>query len=1455
MNNDSCVMTDPSDPPVPESCPEDDLLAQAIHCHQAWEFEEAEALYRTLLAQVPGHADANHNLGVLLAIQLLRPLDALPYFEAALNADGANPQFWFSYLDALIRSDQRELARNLLPLAQSMGLPTAMANALAERAGVNAAPNTQAVAVQAQPVGVAPTDVQEQAAPPSTKRRSKVYRRREVPAAAQEELLDCFRRRDWVRGEECARRWVAIYPDSGFAWKALGAFLHSQGKLDAAVSPKRRAAELMPKDPEAHCNLGHLLQEIGQFDQGLASLRRAIELKPQYPEAYNNLGITYQRLGDIDQSLAHFRRALALQPNNRIDYSNYLFTLNYHPDLSSEEIYEGYQEFDRRFGQPLYGQWRGHDNPPLAGRRLKVGYVSPDFRNHSTRNFMEPFLSKHDHGAVEVYAYADLAREDAVTLRYKSYVDHWLVTNGMSDEALAERIRADGIDVLVDLAGHTAGNRLGVFMRKPAPVSVSFMGYGYTTGLKAIDYYLSNEVVVPQGSDLLFSERPWRLDCFPGAYRPRDDMGEVSPLPALSNGHVTFGTLTRAIRINHRVIRVWSEILKRVPGSKLVIDSSSYKDEGVCEALIKRFEAHGVDRSRLVLGFHSPPWDLLRGMDIALDCFPHNSGTTLVEGLYLGVPYITLAARPGMGRIGSSFLASMGCTQWIAQDEEEYIEKAVALAADWPALAEVRAGLRDKLCASDVMDEVGNTRKMEQAYQQMFQQWRDSGQAVERRGPSLEDELHQLLTLFQGGDFQAGEAQAFALVRRYPQSGPGWKLLGAFRQKQGDLKGALEAKRIAVELLPDDMEALFNLGLSYEKLGFWQEAERCYRRLEQHDPQDAEVLNNLGNVLWKQHHLTEARTYYRRALTLRPDLSAAHCNLGHLLAEAGQLVEEETHWRRALQVMPDLQEAYRGLGRVLVRQGRMQEAETAYRNALKKNSAEDYDFHFQMAVAMSEMGRHEEAINSYREALAMKPDQIEVLNNLSLALQDQSYQDEAERYARRAVALQPANPFVLSTLARSLNLQGRLEEAMQVYRQSIDCAKDARDIYGNYLFVLNYHPDLSGEQIYAAYEEYDRRFGQPLYGQWRGHDNPPLAGRRLKVGYVSPDFRNHSTRNFMEPFLSKHDHGAVEVYAYADLAREDAVTLRYKSYVDHWLVTNGMSDEALAERIRADGIDVLVDLAGHTAGNRLGVFMRKPAPVSVSFMGYGYTTGLKAIDYYLSNEVVVPQGSDLLFSERPWRLDCFPGAYRPRDDMGEVSPLPALSNGHVTFGTLTRAIRINHRVIRVWSEILKRVPGSKLVIDSSSYKDEGVCEALIKRFEAHGVDRSRLVLGFHSPPWDLLRGMDIALDCFPHNSGTTLVEGLYLGVPYITLAARPGMGRIGSSFLASMGCTQWIAQDEEEYIEKAVALAADWPALAEVRAGLRDKLCASDVMDEVGNTRKMEQAYQQMFQQWEVAKQ
>ncbi|WP_043518967.1 methyltransferase domain-containing protein [Achromobacter arsenitoxydans] len=566
------------------------------------------------------------------------------------------------------------------------------------------------------------------------------------------------------------------------------------------------------------------------------------------------------------------------------------------------------------------------------------------------------------------------------------------------------------------------------------------------------------------------------------------------------------------------------------------------------------------------------------------------------------------------------------------------------------------------------------------------------------------------------------------------------------------------------------------------------------------------------------------------------------------LARQNDLRQAESLARHITQLAPAYIDAWEILTASQFNGNRLEEAlQSALR--MLQHAPADYRSFMLLCVALSRLQRTSEAITAGRRAIELEPRNAEAHSALGDALNSEHRYYEARRAYETALTYDPGHRKSRVNLCKVLIDAGNIEAAEIAAREAVDAFPTSPAGYDNLLFAANYSPDKTAAEVFASYQECDRQLYLPLRNKWRPHTNSRDANRKLKVGYVSPDFRQHAANRFVEPLLEHADRKRFELYAYAELTNEDDVTRRLKPYFDHWVPTAKLDDSKLAERIRADGIDVLIDIAGHTKGNRLGAFARKPAPVSATWLGYVYTTGLSAIDYIATDAIMAPAGTEDFFSERPWHLRSNL-VYRPHQGMGDVSELPALENGYVTFVTLTRAIRINHRTIRVWSEILRRLPSARLVVDSSSYIDQRMRASLKARFAAAGIPAHRLHVDFRTPPWNVLRATDIALDCFPHNSGTTLVESLYMGIPYVTLAGRPGVGRIGSSLLAAAGCEDWIAHSEDEYIEKVIALASDLPRLAEIRRGLRQQVQESALMDEVGFTRDFETAIQRMFKNW-----
>lgn len=806
----------------------------------------------------------------------------------------------------------------------------------------------------------------------------------------------------------------------------------------------------------------------------------------------------------------------------------------------------------------------------------------------------------------------------------------------------------------------------------------------------------------------------------------------------------------------------------------------------------------------------------------------HNLGVLACQlGQHLaGLPYLktALAVNPAQGLYALSYAEALLLTGEV-KEALNIIQAAMQRGLNTPAAQSLRqrAESASRIAQKSVVGKGSSTKSLPQA------------------------ECDQLAALFRTGRHAELESRSRLLLEQYPESGLVWKMLWAALHLQGN--EALYALKNAARFSPDDAGVHNNLGVAWRDLGQLDDAVASFRQALAIKPDYVEAHYNLGNALRELGQLDDAVARFRRVLKIKPDYVEAHNNIGVALQDLGQFDGAAASLRQALAIKPDYAEAHYNLGNALRELGQLDHAMASFQRALEIDP--DYaEACSNLGVTLKCQGQLDDAVVSLRRALEIKPNYAEAHNNLGNALRDLGQLDRAMASFQRALEIKPDFAEARFNLGVVWQDRGELDDALASYRRALEIKPDYVDAHSNLLFTLNYHPDTSGEEIFAAYREYDERFALPQREKWRTHSNDRDANRRLKVGYVSPDFREHSCRYFLEPLLAHHDKSIVDVHAYAELSDEDAVTARYQGYVDHWVPTRGMSDDAVAERIRADGIDILVDLAGHTAKNRLQVFARKPAPVSVSWLGYGYTTGLSAIDYYLTDEATVPTGSERLFSETPWRLATPSYAYRPAEGMGLVSPLPAIERGYVTFGTLTRSVRIHHRTIRVWSEILKRVEGARLVIDSGSFRNVAMQEALAEKFSAHGIGPERLAIGYHSPPWDVLRGIDIGLDCFPHNSGTTLIETLYMGVPFVTLAGRPSVGRLGSSILNAAGHAEWIASSEDEYVEIVVAMATDLPKLATWRDGLRKEMESAPLMDETGFARKVEAAYRGMWARW-----
>jgi protein O-GlcNAc transferase len=516
---------------------------------------------------------------------------------------------------------------------------------------------------------------------------------------------------------------LRLQPNSPRTLTNLGWSLQFRGELPAAIACYERAIALQPNLAEAYYNLATAQAGNDQFDKAVGNYQRASELKPDFMQAFNNLANARQQQGFIAEAIAAFAQAVRINPQLPVPRSNYLFALNYDPELPAETLLAEHRKFgeifERRDAAPVLS------NPRDPDRKLKIGYVSPDFFNHPAAYFIEPFVRHHDPAVVESFLYSEGAQHDEVSERLQAAAGHWRNIRELSDEQLAGQVRADGIDILVDLAGHSAYHRLLVFPQRPAPVQITYLGYPNTSGLTSIAYRLADRVTDPPDEPVFYSEQLAYLASQYTCFAPPQDATEVSDLPASRNGYITFGSLHKLPKLNARVFDLWQRVLEAVPSSRLLVFHHTLRGDAR-DRLEREFAGRGIAPHRVELR-HEKPVDghlgVYREIDISLDTFPWSGHATTCESLWMGVPMLTLRGDRHAARLSASVLGAARLSEWIAATPAEYVELAVQMSGQIDQLAELRRGLRDRVARSPLCDGIAFTRQLEETYRSLWRNW------------------------------------------------------------------------------------------------------------------------------------------------------------------------------------------------------------------------------------------------------------------------------------------------------------------------------------------------------------------------------------------------------------------------------------------------------------------------------------------------------------------------------------------------------------------------------------------------------------------------------------------------------------------------------------------------------------------------------------------------------------
>jgi protein O-GlcNAc transferase len=750
---------------------------------------------------------------------------------------------------------------------------------------------------------------------------------------------------------------------------------------------------------------------------------------------------------------------------------------------------------------------------------------------------------------------------------------------------------------------------------------------------------------------------------------------------------------------------------------------------------------------------------------------------------------------------------------------------------------------------------------------------------------SIQSALDAGIQCHDAGNLKQAEQFYRQVLAADPRHAKATYLMGLLAMQVGKYELAVRILSNAIRL--DGAQPTFHskLGDAYRGLGKLPEAVTCYRQSIRMNGNNPEAINNLGTVLQAQGDLPAAVDCYRRAMQLNANYAEPHHNLGCALQQQGEREASAAAFAEAVRIRPDFFEAKLAWASMLLAQGKTDEAQARFEE-LARQHPDSAQLHLARGAGYQEVGDFHSALAAFRRAVELAPNYAEAHYNLGTALRhlDQDFEaiaayekatrinprmapawsnlantylglvrpDEAAEAARQAIALQPRSNMALGNLATALQLQGDMDGAIAAFRQAVECNPADAGNHSNLLYTLNFHPGYDQDRVFAEHLTWAARHAEPLTDVAAPHTLDRDPQRRLRIGYVSAHFRHHAVAFFSEPLLAAHDRGQFEIFCYADMRQSDETTARFRAQVDGWRDTTQLSHDQIAELVRQDRIDILVDLAGHIGDNRLPMFARKPAPVQVTYLGYQNTTGMSAMDYRLTDaHADPPDVTDRWYTERLVRLPGSFFCFAPPESSPPVGPLPAERSGDITFASLNHIHKLRPENFRAWARVLTRVPASRLKVLAYA---PGTLERNVRTLMAEeGIDPGRIEVVNKRPRYDYLEmhnEIDVALDTFPFNGHTTVCDALWMGVPSIMLEGDRYSSRFGGSTLLGLGLGELIARSVDEYVELAVQLATDRRRLTELRGTLRERLLSSPLVDAQRFAREVEAAYRQMWRTW-----
>ncbi|MHB9102990.1 MAG: O-linked N-acetylglucosamine transferase, SPINDLY family protein, partial [Sulfuricella sp.] len=1178
---------------------------------------------------------------------------------------------------------------------------------------------------------------------------------------------------------------VRLNPNFAEAHNNLGNIFHRREQLEDAKNSYERALAINPGLVQAHFNLGLVLKKRGALTQAVERFRAACQLAPGYAEAWNNLcdlllalkrqeewletfavfektappssflvltGLASCRyLGDFAREQRYLAQALDWQfGQDDADMASRLLGMIQYFDVGQEQLLRLYQRYNT-----LVSHSHSANVPFLLPRRtrgdkLRVGYLSPDFRTHVMGLLMAEVFKRHDGSRFEIYAYslAEPVFDDAVTAKFKTLSHKFVPVAGFSEEQVARLIAEDDLDILVDLGGHAAYARPAILAYKPARIQITHLGYHGALGLDTVDYKLTDTCAdLPENADFLVENLLFMEGCvFPFRHvEPARGHGYSRTALGL-DGKVVFGVFVNIMKLSPRCLSVWRQVLDEVENGVLAF---SPLDTGEYPGFVRQVKAAGIPEEKIVFIPSSKDESMGRAryhlVDVVLDTFPYGGGDTTLAALDMGVPVVTLTGKRHSERTSYSILKNLGVESTIAASEQDFVAIAHRLATN-PAFREsvkneIQAGLKD----SPLVDMDGYVRHLEGAYLRAVEEKAlFSGAAGKLSVEELNSLFQEALRLHQANQLPQAETLYRQVLEDQPEYAPASYMLGMLLRAQGETELARPCFAQAIRHAPHYADAWAALGRLEYAEGGYAEAVDAFRRVLAVRPESIEILNDLGLALSHLGQTKEAIEILRKAVATRPNHVNSHFNLGVAFQKLGQVNEAIAEYLRAIMLQPDGADAY-----------------------------------FNVGVALQEFGQGERAAGYYRRVLELQPGNASAYQALGeVLLADGKIDLWLENFQQFERLCKPGLQLALYAL-ETCQYRGATKKCERYLNGLLKEAYPARDLndlldgLSQLLFLLLYF-DVDERQMLHLYERYNLALKQAFPERMVLPEG--RSPGKIRLGYLSADLRNHVMGKMVYQAICRHDTSRFEIYCYSLSHVQDEWTDKFVAASHKFVKLKALDDVAAANLIAQDELDILVDLSSHTHGASPGILAMKPARVQITHIASAGAVGCDAIDYKLTDHFAdLPDSQNTLIETLlPMQGCVYP--YRhipPARDHGYDRSRLGLPENAVTLGAFVTLLKLSARCLSVWRTVLERLPMAYLVFSPLSTEARPY---YLKRVKKAGIDASRVVFipagADESVNQARYSVVDISLDPFPYGGANGTLEALDMGVPVVALCGK-----------------------------------------------------------------------------------